>query len=141
MADEERLELPSEASETCCGACGHGADVAAGRVPAHIRGVPVQLDPHSVIAARVEYAGEERTIALTKPLSTVGRSAMADIVIASSKVSRIQCTIAQSNGKLIVTDGGSGCGTWVNGKTVRTAELCHGDRIWIGDANITFSFA
>lgn len=138
MADEDR-RASSEESDACCGACGHGAAVAAGRVPPHIRGEPVQLDPTATIAVCVEFNGESRTIPLAKPVMTVGRVATADIAIPSPKLSRIQCTIARVGGKLLVTDGGSGCGTWVNGKTVRTAELCHGDRIWLGDAVITLS--
>ena len=62
----------------------------------------------------------------------VGRHFKNDIVLKNMSVSRQHATVEVRGQKLLVFDAGSKKGTIVNGTSVKSAELCHGDVIKIG---------
>lgn len=64
----------------------------------------------------------------------LGRGPDNDVVVRDIKLSRRQATVSFDEDGVTVTDAGSGCGTFVNGKAVRPrARLQVGDRIYVGD--------
>ncbi len=63
---------------------------------------------------------------------TVGRAEDSDLIIASTRVSRHHCEIANEAGKLAIRDKGSGNGTFVNGEKVQQQVLGPGDEVRIG---------
>ncbi len=141
MADERAL-IPDHPA-ACCGACGHAADVEAGRVPAHVRGERLQVRVDSGVPALVVQVkhrdGHIERVAATGARLTIGRVQGNDVVIPQGNVSKRQCTIDVVDGGVILQDGKSGCGTFVNGKRIAgPAAVAHGDRVYIGDAVLTF---
>ena len=75
-----------------------------------------------------------RTVIIDKPTFTIGRRSVNDLVLSANDVSREHAEICQADGKFIIRDRGSRCGTAVNGTEVVEAPLRHGDRIRIGRA-------
>ncbi|NIV39075.1 MAG: FHA domain-containing protein, partial [Anaerolineae bacterium] len=74
-------------------------------------------------------------------MTTVGRSSANDIVIDSLLVSRRHARLECSGGRCAVEDLGSANGLFVNGRRVSHAVLNPGDRIRIGDVDLTFQAA
>ena len=70
--------------------------------------------------------------------TTIGRSADNDIVLDNPKVSRRHARIEQSDGTCTVEDLGSANGVLVNGRRVPRAVLVHGDRLRLGDVELTY---
>jgi hypothetical protein len=68
-----------------------------------------------------------------RPPQTIGRTALSDIVLKDSEVSRTHCRITEADGHLVVTDLNSTNGTLVNGTEITAATpLHHGDRLQVG---------
>jgi len=63
---------------------------------------------------------------------TVGRAEDRDLIIASTRVSRQHCDIANDENGLTLRDNDSGNGTLVNGKKVTEQKLEAGDQVTIG---------
>lgn len=78
-----------------------------------------------------------RTVAIEKPLLTMGRRSESDVRVTDAGVSRHHAEIALDNGACRLRDCASKFGTFVNG--ARTAEhlLVHGDRIRLGESGET----
>jgi len=71
----------------------------------------------------------------------VGRSSKSDITIDNSEVSRSHLELQMKNGKVQVTDLGSGNGTYINGIEVHkgeTVSLSRGDELLIGSGDVVY---
>ncbi|SDZ48771.1 Inner membrane component of T3SS domain-containing protein [Saccharopolyspora shandongensis] len=75
---------------------------------------------------------------ISAALTLVGRHRDCDIVIDDVTVSRCHAELAVRNGRCALVDGGSLNGTYVNRRSVESAELADGDEIWIGKMRFTF---
>ncbi|MEJ7616492.1 MAG: sigma 54-interacting transcriptional regulator [Pyrinomonadaceae bacterium] len=69
---------------------------------------------------------------------SIGRDTSNQVCLSSALVSRRHCTIRNTNGKFEITDLESYNGTQVNGMSVTTGILKHGDQITIGDSRFAF---
>jgi len=73
-----------------------------------------------------------------KTIYSLGRKLDCDIVISSLLVSKVHCTLTQSEDCWLITDGvplgeGSKNGTWINGQKIKaTLQLNHQDIITFG---------
>lgn len=76
---------------------------------------------------------EGPNIPLDKPIVLLGRHQECDIQLASRKVSRRHCCIAQVNDYLVVRDLGSTNGIRINGTRVLEGSLKEGDELTIGN--------
>jgi pSer/pThr/pTyr-binding forkhead associated (FHA) protein len=63
---------------------------------------------------------------------TVGRHSENDIVVKDRSASRHHASFERKGENLMVHDKGSKNGTFVNGKVVQSAKVCHGDLVKIG---------
>ena len=68
----------------------------------------------------------------------IGRSADCDVRIPTPFVSRQHARITQTDGRYFIQDLETSNGTFVNGREVQKAELGDGDRIGVGDCELTF---
>lgn len=75
---------------------------------------------------------EGSNIPLDKPILLLGRHQECDIQLASRKVSRKHCCIAQVHDYLVVRDLGSTNGVRINGVRVTEGKLKSGDELTIG---------
>lgn len=73
---------------------------------------------------------------LDEPLTRIGRSAVAHVLLDDPTVSRRHAMIARDGDRLTVLDDRSLNGVYVNGERVEMAELADGDEIVIGSAHI-----
>ncbi len=80
----------------------------------------------------VEQGGEERTFALTRPITHLGRGFGATLQLEDLGVSRRHAIVVQRRGGVRILDDRSANGTWVNGRRVHEAELRDGDVIALG---------
>ena len=71
-------------------------------------------------------------------LTTIGRSSDNDVVIDSLLVSRRHARLDCTGGRCAVEDLGSANGLFVNGKRVSHAVLNPGDRLRLGDVDLTY---
>src|SRR5438128_6271836 len=78
----------------------------------------------------------QRSVALDKPIFTIGRRANADLQVAGRDVSREHARIVLQDGKYVLTDCGSRFGTFLNGEPL-TGEhsLSHGDKVRLGQTD------
>src|SRR3954454_19979962 len=76
---------------------------------------------------------EGPNILLDKPILLLGRHQECDIQLASRKVSRRHCCIAQVQDYLVVRDLGSTNGIRINGVRVQEGKLRPGDELTIGN--------
>src|SRR5262249_29594833 len=77
---------------------------------------------------------------LSKPWNVLGREHDVDIPLVHSSVSRHHAKIERlPDGAFRVTDLNSTNGIEVNGRVAQTAILSHGDRLQIGDIELTFA--
>lgn len=102
------------------------------------RPVEVILDriprPHVVVVER----GVARTVSLVTGVLTIGRGPTCEVVLESSRASRLHARIERRGKDAILTDLGSVNGTEVNGMRVDKHSLQDGDTIQIGSARIVF---
>lgn len=82
-----------------------------------------------------------REYALLKNVTSLGRSASNDIVIADPKASRRHLQIVLENGQYLAVDAGSANGFYVNEQQVQRAQLFNGDIITIGLVRMAFQWA
>ena len=75
---------------------------------------------------------EGPNIALDKPILLIGRHQECDVQIASRKISRRHCCIAQVDDQIVVRDLGSTNGIRINGVRVNEGRLKPGDELTIG---------
>lgn len=91
-------------------------------------------------ALLVEFAGQQRKVALAKSSSSIGRSDECDVVIPDFRVSRMHARIHAENGDFFVEDAGSRHGTFVNGTPCRRAPLQNKDVITLGIPGLSLTF-
>src|ERR1700741_1075647 len=86
--------------------------------------------------ARLEVTDAQgrRVVHLDKAAFTIGRRSANDLQLTGTDVSRDHAEILRSDGRYLVRDRGSRCGTYVNGAQVTEKPLMHGDRIQVGRA-------
>jgi pSer/pThr/pTyr-binding forkhead associated (FHA) protein len=77
-------------------------------------------------------------LAVTKPVTTVGRHPESDIFLDDITVSRRHAEIAKSGGGFRVRDTGSLNGTYLNRERVEDADLRTGDEVQIGKFKLAF---
>ncbi len=82
-----------------------------------------------------------REYALVNRVTTLGRGANNDIVIADPKTSRQHIQIINENGTYLALDSDSANGFYVNDQQVRRSELHQGDIITIGLVRMAFQAA
>ena len=70
--------------------------------------------------------------------TTIGRSMSCDVSIDDPSISRRHCTVHWEDGQLILEDGGSQNGTWVNHTRVQRCSLRDGDVIRMGTTRLHF---
>jgi DNA-binding response OmpR family regulator len=76
---------------------------------------------------------------LRSDVTTIGRAVENDIVITSRRVSREHARLQRQGRRVVLSDLGSTNGTFLNDERVLSpAELRDGDRISIGDVELTF---
>ena len=75
-----------------------------------------------------------RVVVLDKTAFTIGRRSANDLQLTGTDVSRDHAEILQADGRYLVRDRGSRCGTYVNGAQVSERHLSHGDKIQVGRA-------
>ncbi len=79
-----------------------------------------------------------RTLPLTKPIVTLGRSFDNDIVIDDPRVSRHHAQLRQRAGRYVIYDLGSSGGTLVNGTRISEFILSAGDVISLAGVEIVY---
>ena len=102
---------------------------------------PISWSPHLPGAelGNAVLVGAGHTPAPLGPgLTTIGRSSGNDITIDSLLVSRRHARLDCSGGRCAVEDLGSANGLFVNGKRVSRAVLNPGDRLRLGDVELTY---
>jgi chromosome segregation ATPase len=84
---------------------------------------------HAIVAL----ADNNRSVyAISKPVTTIGRSKFSDIRIRDIVISRVHARLRVERGQLVVEDGGSKNGLTVNAKKIGRAILKHGDIVSLG---------
>lgn len=77
---------------------------------------------------------------LDEPLTRIGRSAVAHVLLDDPTVSRRHAMVAREGGLLKVIDDRSLNGVFVNGERVEIAELGDGDEIVVGSVHLYVIF-
>lgn len=81
-----------------------------------------------------------RTVRLTQPITTIGRSVDNVLEVADPNMSRRHCVIeVREAGEVVLTDCNSSNGTRVNGERVISQELKPGDEIECGSTRMRFA--
>lgn len=75
-----------------------------------------------------------RLLALTRPITHIGRGLVADVRFEDSHVSRRHAIVAVRGNAVRILDDRSTGGTFVNGRSVTVAELSDGDVVRVGRA-------
>lgn len=91
---------------------------------------------HSVRLIVVSGPSEGTEFHLTSTDVTIGRDISNEIRLADSSVSRRHCNLKPDGDGFLVIDLDSFNGTFVNGKSVDSAHISHGDRLTIGDVSL-----
>lgn len=83
----------------------------------------------------------DRTVALSEPFVTLGRSMDNDIIVEEDDVSRQHAQIKLKGGNYVVTDLQSANGTKVNGQRITECVLRDGDELCLATSCMTFHLA
>ncbi|MBM4305251.1 MAG: DUF2662 domain-containing protein [Deltaproteobacteria bacterium] len=75
---------------------------------------------------------------INKGRTIIGREEDCTIKVSDPTVSRKHAFLSYQDGKVILEDLGSKCGTWVNHQKINKQILRHSDRIRIGGTELTF---
>ncbi len=86
----------------------------------------------------IEDDGEQQPIALTRPITHLGRGFGVTIQLEDHSVSRRHAIVTQRRGTVRILDDRSSNGTFVNGTRVAEAELHDGDVIVLGRAVLVY---
>lgn len=70
---------------------------------------------------------------------TLGRGSIADFVVHSTLVSKIHCYLSVPSNELIVEDLSSTNGTFVNERRIKKSSLRVGDRLRLGQIELSVS--
>jgi pSer/pThr/pTyr-binding forkhead associated (FHA) protein len=83
-------------------------------------------------------SGQEEEFALAKASVTIGRTAINDIVLGDSRVSRVHARLQYGDEGLNLEDLGSANGTRVNGSPIESVTIAPGDIIELGDSTLRY---
>ncbi len=90
----------------------------------------------------VQGPDQGRTFSFGKRPVTIGRGLTNGIVLNDPEVSRTHCEIAWQGERVLVTDTGSGGGTWINGERLTGArEIQPGDVLAVGASHLAFQWS
>jgi hypothetical protein len=95
--------------------------------------IPVLGAPRGRYLA-IEDAVGERLLALTRPITHIGRGLVCDLRLEDPHVSRRHAIVALRGGGVRILDDRSADGTFVNGRPVDVAHLADGDVVRVGRA-------
>ncbi|CAA9545790.1 MAG: Adenylate cyclase [uncultured Thermomicrobiales bacterium] len=133
---------PDQAEKTTESIPGHSRSVRPAQAeaerteePRPIREIIDVTPAHRLVFSSGPRRGE--TFALTKAVTSVGRSPDNDIVVDSAEVSRHHARLEYTHQGLTVIDVGSTNGTWVKGESVRSNHVRVGDEIVFGTTKAT----
>jgi pSer/pThr/pTyr-binding forkhead associated (FHA) protein len=73
-----------------------------------------------------------KTVDVPAGILKVGRAEDSDLIIASTRVSRHHCEIANDQDRLVIRDNGSANGTFVNRQKIQEQALQPGDQVQVG---------
>jgi predicted component of type VI protein secretion system len=73
-----------------------------------------------------------KTVDVPAGILKVGRAEDSDLIIASTRVSRHHCEIANDQDRLVIRDNGSANGTFVNRQKIQEQVLQPGDQVQVG---------
>jgi len=73
-----------------------------------------------------------KTVDVPAGILKVGRAEDSDLIIASTRVSRHHCEIANAQNRLVIRDNGSANGTFVNRQKIQEQVLQPGDQVQVG---------
>jgi hypothetical protein len=82
--------------------------------------------------------GARREVALKGEVATIGRLGECEVVLKDEGASRRHAQLRTKDGITTITDLGSTNGTRVNGDTIGSRQLTHGDKITIGTTVLEF---
>ncbi len=80
-----------------------------------------------------------RTFPLSRPVTVIGRSAPADIVVDDDSVSRRHVEIRKTGDGYTVRDLGSANGVFINSDAISEAPLANGDEVRLGVVSFVYS--
>jgi pSer/pThr/pTyr-binding forkhead associated (FHA) protein len=100
--------------------------------PGKCRELQQFLDDYDVRLVQVSGDAAGTQFALQQQIHTLGRAPEADVTIDTEAASRRHAAIEFAGGQFRIRDLGSTNGILLNGESVQTAELQHGDQIDIG---------
>jgi hypothetical protein len=134
------VEVDAELSPAAAAASVSGAGTDVPDTGTRVFEVPVVRAPEVVIEVR-EPGKAARRVALTGAPMRIGRAPECELVLKDSRVSRRHARLHARDGVLVLTDLNSTNGTRVNGHRVTELVLGAGDRILVGDTNLTVEAA
>lgn len=103
----------------------------AGDVPARYRA--------SIVIRKGRKKGAEYSLAAGR--TVLGRGSGSDIILDDPAVSRMHAAIEFSGSVFVLKDLGSSNGTMMDGKSIKEADLAHGDTFQLGDTVVEFVLA
>jgi transcriptional regulator with GAF, ATPase, and Fis domain len=83
--------------------------------------------------------GQPRTFVLHKPVSTIGRALGNDVAVEASGVAETHVQVLFDGRDFNLEEVDKQADILINGKKKRRARLVHGDRLTLGDAELSFS--
>ncbi|HEX6022389.1 MAG TPA: FHA domain-containing protein [Solirubrobacter sp.] len=86
----------------------------------------------------IEDGGEVLLLPVSEPVTHLGRSPSADIVLEDPSVSRRHALITRRGERTVILDDRSLNGVTVNGKRVTAADLHDGDTITLGRVSLRY---
>ena len=121
--------------DACCESCRQFGGVDA-VLPEPPPAIPIRAGYEQVRIEVRERGGPAREVIPTGPEVRVGRTRGNDVVLPSGAISKRQCRFLIFDDRVVVEDTKSGCGTYVDGRKVNTAELAEihvGSVVNVGD--------
>jgi len=97
---------------------------------------PVEPKPGQPVVL-VSMDGRTATYPLSKAETTIGRHENNDICLAEQTVTGKHAIIHLKGKEISITDLGSTNGTFVNGERIRNKQIVHGDKIRLGNVELT----
>ena len=88
----------------------------------------------------VDHYAKKTQIALLRLPAVLGRDEHADVQLADPWASHRHCTLSEDDGTLVVTDLVSRNGVFLHGHRISQSQIFPGDRINIGQTEITVQY-
>jgi pilus assembly protein CpaF len=117
--------------DDCCATCGMFAGK---EPPAEVPAKPLEGQPTQFTILIAEQGGAQRAYTPEGDVVKIGRVQGNHIVLPKGNVSKFTSQIVFRDGKAIIADMKSTCGTYVNGRKITTPVVINEDaKIYIGD--------